>query len=675
MTPPPPNRRAELDAWLTRVLGTRLPAPVSVAAAVSMPPPGPPPAPFGQGQPRSGLAITPRQPTAPTVKVTGAGGKTIEIAQAADGRVTFTAPPPPVREITFSGGGGKGAALPGAVRALENAGVLKDVTLVTGASVGSMTAALVATGITAEEFAEIGNDPTLAATIKEGRHIGAAIFGGGLSGEGLEDLVRAKMNGSLRKRMLDYLQAQTAAGQPVDPVVARIARKLADGDKGPTFGDLRALSKVIPSIKEVAISGTFLGTVDPDTGEVDPQARPQLAIFDADTQPDMEVALAVHASAALPPVFKPVDVPLASGIVGRFEDGGVLNNAPTSDSIGRDRGLDPMPDKGCMTFVFEEEAAHEILAGEATPRRDRLADFISGANNSAAEYAKNRALADRPEDVVMVPLVFTVPPTRQGGKGQTKDFSTLLGGTTNFDMPLDDRLTLQAMTDDATTAHLLKRQAPRPREFDSTAQMFACLPRADLAALAASGFAGAADALAFRDRASALVGAIVARLQALSHGAPIIPARDPSILAAFAELDRLCDGQPDRQGFVAREMNRSGELDGLIAAVRKDARLTDNAALQASIVVQDAVLARAHARQVLVELIYPKLVKLDPDSSGGELLRQVDDRLRRVRSPADFNDAIGLAIAHFRKKFDPLGVNGHKAFAVALEAQRMKVSG
>ena len=86
-----------------------------------------------------------------------------------------------------------------------------------------------------------------------------------------------------------------------------------------------------------------------DEGKME-DTKPEMMIFSADTQPDVEVALAVHASAALPPVFKPVKIKLANGDVGKFEDGGVLNNAPDQRQFGhrpcrgpgaRDRQDDP----------------------------------------------------------------------------------------------------------------------------------------------------------------------------------------------------------------------------------------------------------------------------------------------------------------------------------------------
>lgn len=672
--------------WLQRVLGATFPQtsgqtargrPVEVAPAVTAVPAPPPKKPatpplLAPGRPRSGKPITPKAlPPLPPVVVKGAGGKAMSVARHADGRVVLTAPRPPVEHITFSGGGGKGAALPGAVRALEDSGVLKDVKVISGASVGSMTAALVAAGITADEFTEIGNDPKVADQIKQGKNMAQVIFGGGLSGEGLEDLVRAKIGGTLRLRITEYIQRCLDAGTPVDKGVVVIARKLASGKKGPTFGDLRVLSRVIPAVKEVSISGSLMGTVD-GSGDLEDGARPQLVMFNADTEPDLEVALVVHASASLPPVFKPVDIPLRSGVVGRFQDGGVLNNAPTPQSVGDGRDLDPVPEASGMTFVFEGEDAHEVLQGVAVPRKSKLGDWLTGAEHSAAEYAKNRDLAERPEDVVMVPLVFTVPPSKKGGKAKKKDFTGFLSGTTKFDMALEDKLTLQALAEDATIAHIRKRQEPVAREFASSGQMLICVPRADLQALADGGFDGAAEVLAFRDNVTELLAVLGARLQALSDAGAA--AGDAAVRDALARLEALSAGDLDRQGFVAREMNRDPVVDGLLAAVRQRGDVADGNVLEACCAVNDAILARAHAKTVLREVVYPKLVQLDPKGASGELLLQVEMRLRAANAPDEVNEALDLAIEHFRRRSDPLGRHGHKKFAAALQACLMKQS-
>jgi hypothetical protein len=112
---------------------------------------------IGQGRARSNAVIAPPPPPINAREFQGAGGKKLEVVKKANGKIAYTAPPPKVGEVTFSGGGGKGTALPGAVKALYESGVLKDATKIAGASVGSMTAALVAAGITPDEFLDVAD--------------------------------------------------------------------------------------------------------------------------------------------------------------------------------------------------------------------------------------------------------------------------------------------------------------------------------------------------------------------------------------------------------------------------------------------------------------------------------------------------------------------------------------
>jgi exoenzyme U len=622
-------------------------------------------------------------PAAPPRTVRGAQGRPMTVAQAADGSVTLVAPPPPVRVATFSGGGGKGAAMPGAVRALEQSGVLKDLQRVTGASVGSMTAAMIAAGATADEFAEIGNDPSVASTIKQGKNFAEVLFGGGLDGQGLEGLVRNSMTRCVGKRIVEYVRQQQQAGQPIAPEVLAVAHRVAGGKKGPTFGELRTLARFIPAIKEVSVSASFMTAVDPKTGKPTGDDGAQLMMFNADTQPDMEVAVAVHASAALPPVFKPVDIELADGRKARFQDGGVLNNAPTPESTADAPAIDPMPEERGMTFVFEDEAAREVLQGEAVPRRSRMGDWLTGTEHSAAEYAKNRQLADSPDGVVMLPLTFHVPEGKLGEKGEKKDFTGFLSGTTNFDMAITDKLQLQLLAEDATRAQLQASAQPQQRHFDTPAQMLMCLPRADLAALATDGFDGAADALAFRDAACADVAALQALARQRADATPQALAADPAVQEPLEHLQVLAGADDERQGFVARELNRGSALAPLLAALDRGPGEGDgegegphrgvqpNPIVEAGHAVAEALRARAHAKRVLREVIYPKMVREDPKKPSGQLLGQIDARLRRADSPEEVDDALRMAIAHFRKKTDPLGLLGHRAFAAELERRLM----
>jgi exoenzyme U len=685
--------------WIDRVLGVSVARPAADAAAgrpkkvtfmpsasALPPPPSASAMAIGQGKPRSGAPIRPAAPTGKPQAFTGANGKPMTITKGADGRVSLTAPPPPIQEITFSGGGGKGAALPGAVRALEQSGVLKDLKVVTGASVGSMTAALVAAGITAKEFETVANDDATGARITEGTGgtklgmLKAAMSNRGspLTGQGLEDTVRDVLDETLRKRMMEYIQQVTDAGGKPDPAVVSIAKRLSGNKAGPTFGDYRALSKVIPAIKELSMSGTYKEEIDPATHKPIKNNKDvaQLYIFDANNEPDMEVAKAVHASASFPGAFKPVDLMISAGIMVRFIDGGVLNNAPTTESIGAERDLDPMPTKSSMTFVFEDEdgKAQQMLKGDAAPASGlgaKIKDWVVGADNAAADHATARALADRPDQIVVVPLKFTMPQTSIGKKAKKLDMRGTMNGTLAFNTSLVDKLVLQDKTMQVTDAHLKKQQAPQTREFASADQMFMSLTRDDLAALVKDGMEGADTALEFRDKVTTILAELVKKSNEMTGDAAAKLAADPTVKTGLADLDKLSAGNVDYQGFVAREINR-GKLDRLLEAVRKGGGKSD--VLAASFAVSDAILAHDHAVTVLDRMIYPRMKDDNPDGSAGQVLMMADAILRQAKSPADVNDALTIVIDHYKAKTDRLGRHGYKKFAADLEQYRMKAA-
>ena len=229
---------------------------------------------IGAGRPRSKAVIVPTSQPGQPKDFVSPDGKKITIAKDPNGHVIFTAPPPPVREITFSGGGAKGAALPGAVKALQDSGVLKDSKKIAGASVGSMTAAMIAAGATSDEFKSVANDEATTARIVEGTGgtkmglLWAAMknkvttgSGNPLTGQGLEDLVRDVLDETLRKRILEYMDQCGKNRIPPDETVVKIAKRLSGNKIGPTFLEYRQLSKFIPAIKEIVITGTYTPTI------------------------------------------------------------------------------------------------------------------------------------------------------------------------------------------------------------------------------------------------------------------------------------------------------------------------------------------------------------------------------------------------------------------------------
>jgi predicted acylesterase/phospholipase RssA len=78
--------------------------------------------------------------------------------------------------LVFKGGGAKGAIYPGAVQALEDVGVMPYIKRFAGASAGAVTAALLASGLTAKQlFRELANTD-LFGLIKDGDSAGAQLY-------------------------------------------------------------------------------------------------------------------------------------------------------------------------------------------------------------------------------------------------------------------------------------------------------------------------------------------------------------------------------------------------------------------------------------------------------------------------------------------------------------------
>jgi exoenzyme U len=692
------------EDWVKRVLGITVPrsftAPPPPKKQVrfapipaNIPPPNNGGIALGRGRERSGAVVERPQPPDPSAFV-GSGGKQIKIAKAPGGGVLYTAPPPPVGEITFSGGGGKGVALPGAVQALEKSGKLAEAKKISGASVGSMTAALLAAGISADDFTKIANDNATSKEILEGKkgvgklELVTAMLGLGkcpLTGQGLEDVVRDVLDETLRKNMTKYLEDCASKGQKPDPKVVAIMNRLASNKAGPTFGELRTLSGFIPAIKEVSITGTYTTEYEtkPD-GKRGTKVKkgndvPQLYVFDADNERDMEVAKAVHASASFPGAFKPFDLTLSSGLTVTFIDGGVMNNTPTSSSIGNDRQLDPMPQSRGITFVFEDEdgAADQMLKGKTTPAQGlvaRLKNSVIGADNAGAEYGKNRSAANRPEELIKVPLQLTLP-GKNGGKDRALDMRGTFNGTLNFAVDDDAKLGFQTLLREETDKQIAREDQPKTREFASDSQMFVAIPEADLRALAKQNYPGAAEAVTFRERVGEMIGKLheaVAKATKKPGGRVADALQDKNAAMALDELDSLAGDDVDFQGYVGRELNRGG-LDTLLDAVRKSGR--GGKVMEATNVVTEAIKVQGFSDILLKQFVYPKMCKERTGGASIGTLLQMESLLRAARSTEDVNEAVDMGIAHYRNKPDhSVPRHGHKQFAKRLAAWKLQAA-
>ncbi|WP_017255729.1 patatin-like phospholipase family protein, partial [Pseudomonas tolaasii] len=293
---------------------------------------------------RPAIAGTPTPPpvqqdAANKVLLNEAGDRKVTLGRDAAGRITLTLAPPAVTQLVLSGGGAKGVAFPGAIKALEENNALQGVQSVSGSSAGAISAALLASGMTAQAFTELSDNLDLSSLMdssnaltrwfqkagskvgnwlgKFSRHLQTAttvLPRLGTEAEKLEELVRSQTRATVLARIAE------SPSKADLPAVKAIADKLRAGG-AVTFSDLHTLSPHIPAIKTLNITGT--GTFE---------GRSQLVVFNASLTPDMDVARAAHISAALPVVFKaPVEQGHGFQVHGEknaFQDGGLMLNTP-----------------------------------------------------------------------------------------------------------------------------------------------------------------------------------------------------------------------------------------------------------------------------------------------------------------------------------------------------------
>ena len=405
-----------------------------------------------------------------TPLVKGVGERNLSIYRHSDGRVEVVLSPPPPAHLVLSGGGAKGIAFPGMVQALEEADKLKGVKGVSGSSAGAISAALLASGMDAKAFTQLSNnldlpsllnskDPVTAwlqeASSQIGKFVGKVPGPAGnisqllltllprlqTEGQPLEDLIRNES----RKSVLAHIAGMPAANRP--PEVTAIAERLSTGG-GPTFRDLEILSRHIPAIKQLNITGT--GMFD---------GRPQLVVFNASLTPDMDIARAALISGALPGLFKSPSEQghgfQAASEVTAFQDGGLLLNTPAPGIIERSFPESPLGKDEALIVKFESDKP------SAPPKSggffSYLADTFTGTPHTAAESYQDDRLKAYSEQTVTLPL--------NSDKG---DYRGLLGGTVNFTMTSEQKQHLQAQARQAVSGHLQKRELERERhEFPS----------------------------------------------------------------------------------------------------------------------------------------------------------------------------------------------------------------
>ncbi len=607
------------------------------------------------------------QPVAPVAKgiktplAEGVGPRNLSLLRDNKGQVEVRVAVPAVSHLVLSGGGAKGIAFVGVVQALEESGKLQGIKAISGSSAGAISATLLASGMGAKAFGTLSNDIDLPSLLNSKDPVtswlqNASSTLGKLAGRlpgptgdlsqllltmmprlqtqahPLEDMLRNES----RKSILAHIADTPRATRPVD--VMKIADRLSTGG-APTFGDLEVLSRHIPAIKQLNITGA--GMFD---------GYPQLVVFNASLTPDMDIARAAHISGSLPVLFKsPAEQGhgfQAEGETTFFQDGGLLLNTPASGLIEHSFPESPLSKQESLIVKFESESPTAQKKGGSV--MSAVADKLTGTSHAAASAYQKQRLKEFGEQTVVLPL-----------KSDKGDFRGLLNGTVNFTMTAEQKKHLQAQARQAVMAHQDTRTQLRERHvFGSLDDAVLAMDDAMLASMQAAlqKEPAAANVLRFRKNAQQALHTLDAAItEANKSGRTLV--FTPRLLSALRNLDSIVT-KPQHIEWLGRRINAAGQrnFQQLLQVVAKQ---KPGAGEPMAKVMLSAV-AEMRRRDVAVkadnftrEVIYPSLYRPGQPVANVELLQRAVRDLAQATTPAEFNRVVDDIINHYGARNKP----------------------
>jgi exoenzyme U len=599
-----------------------------------------------------GIPVTPqvRVSNAPVVEASkgdpiceACGPRQVSIARHQDGSTSVTLQHPPLTSLVLSGGGAKGAAYPGAIKALEQQGKLAEVRTLSGSSAGAITASLLAAGMNADKFKSLSDEMDLIdlldSPVKEIRLAQHLSGENGKTIAGLLDKIKLSKLGSFVQLLCNILPRLQSEAAPLEktlkqessrsvlaqlgahpelnsrPEIAAIRQRLQQGG-GVTFGDLALLNRHIPAIKELNITGT--GMFD---------GRPQMILFNASLTPNMEIARAAHISGSFPVVFSRPEEQhqpfLMKGEQLSLQDGGVMLNVPVPELINPTVGRSPISEHDNLILKFEGGSDEPAERGT---RKGAIADWVVGAPVGARSALQTKGLAAFADQMVTVPL-----------KTERGDFTGTLSGTLNFTMSEADKQHLQDKLADAVTGHLEGRASDRQQyQFNDLESALLALPERDFAAVALEGNAEIQETVRFQQTAQEQLSVIVASVLSQDPSARL--ELSGSLSNALEQLDSLANS-PARRDWLVAQFNQADNT--------ALARLLNAASPAGQFPILDQSKGEARHREVMTvahniihEVIYPSLFRPGQPDSNVALLRQTEHALVNAKTPSEVNVAL-----------------------------------
>lgn len=589
--------------------------------------------------------------------VEGAGPRKLDIYRDASGRVDVFLSPAAPEHLVLSGGGAKGVAFSGMMRALEDTGKLQDIRVVSGSSAGAISGVLIASGLGGDAFDLLldridlpsllnSQDPVTAWLQNASTALGNVtrhLPGGGISQLLLTLIPRlqteapalqAMLRDQARQSILTHVADTPRSTRPAE--LMKIADRLSAGSD-PTFADLATLSRHIPAIKQLNITGT--GMFD---------GRPQLVVFNADLTPDMDIARAAHISGALPVLFKS---PLEQGHafqaatdVSAFQDGGLLVNVPAPGVIERSFPESPLSKDRSLIVQFEsEQPAEPTRAGGLF---SHLVDTFTGTSHTAADAYQNDRLIALADQTVTLPM-NTVEGDFRG-----------MHGTVNFAMTPGQKDHLQAQAYKTVAAHLERRSTVREHHHFATLEQAVLAMDDEMLASAQDSLKNeptAMDVVRFRKEAQQALHQLDSAICEANQSSNTLTLT-PKLASAVRNLDALAC-RPEHVEWLSRHLNVSGQrnFQQLLQVCAKggwdDAPLSK--VMRAAVIEMGKRDIAVKAERFTREVIYPSQYRLGQPDSNVDLLQQAARQLAKATTPAEFNQVLDGIIRNYRARNKP----------------------
>jgi exoenzyme U len=574
-----------------------------------------------------------------------------------------------LHRLVLTGGGAKGVAYPGALKALEHSGQLAHIREVGGTSVGAIVAALVATGMDGDgcktlldrihlhrlfarkdkPAAEPGGSPPLS-RLRSQLSIAANL---GSTAPNLRRMVDQVTRENVLKRI-------AAEDSPSNPQVDGIRDKLARG--GPlSLGDLHTLSGQVPGIKDFYCTSTAVYSGPGVQGQVR-----QLAVFSSTDEAcrHMEIADAVFASAALPVIFKAEPQPLPHDLAGapaattRFIDGGLTLNTPIRELIDPDT-----PPAENLILYFEEPVITRARLGPAGAKPPSLAGRVIKTLPLARHSISRRKFLAR--ELVHGPQADQAVEVKLKGVAGQADYSGSKGRLAIW-MTQAEKDELQEHLYGRIVTHLEQRNGHK--NFPSLYHLLFSLDDEALRLLRARGTPALREPLERIDGLRASLGRFMDTMNAWSDP----QSRDAMIQEvigwlATAEV-RLGGSGPCREAFAqALASDRTPPVQRMFDLLRGGPAPANGQSLHAACLRQDEERAtRRITQRIRSEFIYPSMDKPLQVSRNAAALRRADEALSLARTRAETN----AALLQLESDYRVMGLKGLKALSPVVSKLR-----